>query len=307
MRPWGSNVPLIKRKHATAKAYVHDWLEPDEPGGINFFSGTIITLVLISLVTLAIETEAIRPDTPFPPSVRHWVEIINGFVVVIFACEFALRFWSEGQNPYHSGVIGRLRFLSTPLAIADVMAFLPELIVLLLFPHLHGGWLAGLRALRLFRLFKLARYVPAFGIVGGAVKRAGAPLFAAMCVAAAQVYVAALLLYFIEGDTKPAQFGSITRALWWAVVTLTTVGYGDVYPDSVLGRIVAGLVAVAGIGIVAMPTGILASAFAEEFRERHEAQEQRKREMLEQPTVQIVQQEITIVENVTIESSDEKK
>jgi voltage-gated potassium channel len=202
---------------------------------------------------------------------------INAFVVVVFAIEFALRLWSEGENPRHKGVAGRLRFLATPIAIADVLAFLPELIVLVFFPDLHGGWLAGLRALRLFRLMKLARYVPAFAIVGAAVRRAGAPLFAALCVAAAQVYVAALMLYFIEGDSKPAEFGSITRALWWAVVTLTTVGYGDVYPETVLGRVAAGLVAVAGIGIVAMPTGILASAFAEEFRERHEAR-LRKRE-----------------------------
>lgn len=270
-------MPLIKRHHATIKGYVHDWLEPDEPGGINFFSGLIIVLVLVSLTALAIETEAVRPDTPLSANTRDIVSAINIFVVIAFAIEFALRFWSEGENPKHAGVMGRVRFLANFVTIADVLAFLPELIVLMFFPHVDRDWLAALRALRLFRLFKLARYVPAFAIVGAAVRRAGAPLFASLCVAASQVYVAALLLYFIEGDAKPAQFGSITRALWWAVVTLTTVGYGDVYPETVLGRIAAGLVAVAGIGIVAMPTGILASAFAEEFRERHEAQKARRK------------------------------
>jgi voltage-gated potassium channel len=266
-------MPLIKRKHATLKAYVHDWLEPDEPGGINFFSGTIILLVMISLASLALETEAIRPDTPFPASVREAVGWINMIVLWVFAAEFSLRLWSEGENPRHAGALGRLRFLAQPVTIADVMAFLPELVVFLFFPHLHGGWLAALRALRLFRLFKLARYVPAFAIVGAAVRRAWAPLMAALCVAAAQLYIAAMMLYFIEGDTKPEAFGSITRSLWWAIVTLTTVGYGDVYPETALGRVAAGLVALAGIGIVAMPTGILASAFAEEFRERHEAKQ----------------------------------
>lgn len=274
-------MPLIKRKHATAKAYIHDWLEPDHPGGFNFFAFTIVSLVLISLGALALETEALRPDTMLPHDMAGTLATINAVIVVIFAIEFALRFWSEGENPNHKGVTGRLRFLMQPITIADVLAFLPELIVLVFVPDLHGGWLAALRALRLFRLFKLARYVPAFAIVGAAVRRAGAPLFASLCVAAAQVYVAALVLYFIEGQSKPEAFGSITRALWWAVVTLTTVGYGDVYPDTVLGRIAAGLVAVAGIGIVAMPTGILASAFAEEFRERHEAQE-RARAALDQ-------------------------
>lgn len=271
-------MPIIKRKHATARAYIHDWLEPDEPGGFNAFSAFIVVLVLMSLVALALETEAIRDDSGLPPEVGPWVAAINLIVVVLFAIEFGLRLWSEGENPKHAGFAGRLRFLSSPLAIADVLAFLPELIVVIAFPDLHGGWLAALRALRLFRLFKLARYVPAFAIVGAAVRRAGAPLFAALCVAAAQVYVAALLLYFIEGEEKPEAFGSITRALWWSIVTLTTVGYGDVYPETVVGRIAAGLVAVAGIGIVAMPTGILASAFAEEFRERHEAQERAKQD-----------------------------
>jgi voltage-gated potassium channel len=266
-------MPLIKRKHATIKAYVHDWLEPDTPGQVNFFSGLIIILVLVSLTALALETEAIRPDTPFEPWVRPLLANINLVVVWAFAIEFALRFWSEGEEPRHKGLIGRLRFLSHPLTIADVMAFLPELIVILFFPQLHGGWLAALRALRLFRLAKLARYLPAFAIVGAAVKRAAAPLVASLCVAGAQLYVAAMLLYFIEGESKPEQFGSITRSLWWAIVTLTTVGYGDVYPTSALGRIAAGLVALAGVGIVAMPTGILASSFAEEFRERHEKQQ----------------------------------
>lgn len=263
-------MPLIKRKHSTLKAYVHDWLEPDRPGGLNFFSGTIIALVIISLVSLALETEAMRADTPFAPWVLPTTQAINSAIVVIFAFEFALRFWSEGENPHHQGVIGRLRFLKQFVTIADVLAFLPELIVMLFFPHLAGGWLTALRALRLFRLFKLARYVPAFAIVGAAVKRAWAPLMAALAVAAAQLYVAAMMLYFIEGEAKPEAFGSITRSLWWAIVTLTTVGYGDVYPTTALGRVAAGLVALAGIGIVAMPTGILASAFAEEFRERHE-------------------------------------
>ncbi len=265
-------MPLIKRKHNTAKAYAHDWLEPDTPGGLNFFSGLIITLVLVSLASLALETEAARADTPMPAWLLPTTQWVNVVIVVLFAIEFALRFWSEGENPRHAGLAGRLRFLAQPITIADVLAFLPELIVMLFVPHLAGGWLAALRALRLFRLFKLARYVPAFAIVGAAVARAWAPLMAALAVAGAQLYVAAMLLFFIEGESKPEAFGSIARAMWWAIVTLTTVGYGDVYPETVIGRIAAGLVALAGIGIVAMPTGILASAFAEEFRERHERQ-----------------------------------
>ncbi len=264
-------MPLIKRKHDTIKGYVHDWLEPDNPGGINFFSGLIIALVVISLLSLALETEALQPDTKFDDAWLPILRAVNVAIVWIFALEFALRFWSEGENPAHKGVGGRVRFLLQPITITDVLAFLPELIALQFFPDATGAWFPAMRALRLFRLFKLARYVPAFAIVGAAVKRAWAPLVASLCVAGAQLYVAAMMLYFIEGDTKPEAFGSIMRALWWAVVTLTTVGYGDVFPETGWGRFAAGLVALAGVGIVALPTGILASSFSEEFRERHEA------------------------------------
>lgn len=270
-------MPLIKRRHATAKAYIHDWLEPDEPGGINFFSGTIIVLVIASLLSLALETELLRADSALDRSLLPAVQWINIAVVWIFAVEFALRIWSEGENPVHARLVGRLRFLMQPVTIADVLAFMPELIAMLFFPDYSGALFPALRALRLFRLFKLARYVPAFAIVGAAVRRAWAPLMAALAVAGAQLYIAAMMLYLIEGASKPEAFGSITRALWWAVVTLTTVGYGDVYPETAWGRVAAGIVALAGVGIVAMPTGILASAFAEEFRERHEAEQAAKK------------------------------
>ena len=269
-------MPLIKRKHTTLKGYIHDWLEPDD-GKINVFSGTIILLVIVSLLSLALETELLRDDTHLDRGPLPFIQFINLAVVWIFAAEFALRFWSEGENPAHKGIAGRVRFLMQPVTIADVLAFAPELIAMLLFPEYSGALFPALRAFRLFRLFKLARYVPAFAIVGAAVKRAWAPLMAALCVAAAQLYIAAMMLYLIEGDTKPQAFGSIARAMWWAVVTLTTVGYGDVYPETMWGRFAAGLVALAGVGIVALPTGILASSFAEEFRERHEREQAAKK------------------------------
>jgi len=266
----------------TLRARVYEAIEPDEGRHrLTWVSGVLVALVLISFLTLALETETALPDTSLPKWVGVAVGRVNGIIVVAFACEYLLRLWAVGENPKFRGVGGRLRYAVTPLALADLAAFLPELILNVFFPHASGELVAGLRALRLFRLLKLARYVPAFGIVGAAVKRAGPPLLAALAVAAAQVYVAALLLYFVEGSypipghpEQVERFGSVIRAMWWSVVTLTTVGYGDVFPVTPLGRVAAGLVAVAGIGIVAMPTGILASAFAEEFRERHEKKAQ---------------------------------
>ncbi len=266
------------------RARIHEAIEPDERRHrLTWVSGVLVTLVLVSFLTLALETETARADSGLPAWVGVLVGQVNTVIVAVFAAEYLLRLWVVGENPRYRGVAGRLRYMVTPLALADLAAFLPELIIGLFFPHASGGMVAALRALRLFRLFKLARYVPAFGIVGAAVRRAGPPLLASLAVAAVQVYVAALILYFVEGvqpipghPEQQERFGSVIRAMWWAVVTLTTVGYGDVYPVTPLGRFAAALVALAGIGIVAMPTGILASAFAEEFRERHERKAREK-------------------------------
>ncbi len=265
----------------TAKTFrgrVHEAIEPDERRrGLSPVSLLLVTLVLASFAMMALETEATHPQSAFPPGSTALISNINTVIVVLFAFEYLVRIWAVGENPAYRGFMGRLRYMTTGLALADLAAFLPELLLTLFVPHASGGTLAALRALRLFRLFKLARYVPAFGIVGAAVTRAGPPLLAALAVAAAQVFVAALMLYFVEGaqpipghPEQMEKFGSVIRAMWWSVVTLTTVGYGDVFPVTPLGRFAAALVALAGIGIVALPTGILASSFAEEFRERHE-------------------------------------
>lgn len=253
------------------RARLHALLEPeDRDGRLSWLSLALVALVVLSLITLALETEPLLPDW-----LKTAVSTANAVIVALFAVEYAVRLWAVSENPRFAGAGGRFRYMLTPLALADLAAFAPELIMTLIAPNETGAALVALRALRLFRLFKLARYVPAFSIVGAALRRAGPPLLAALAVAAVQVYVAALILYFIEGQIpgQEDEFGSVTRALWWAVVTLTTVGYGDVYPITPVGRFAAALIALAGIGIVAMPTGIIASAFAEEFRERHEAKQ----------------------------------
>lgn len=262
----------------TARARIYEALEPHRNRrGLSPVTALLVTLVLVSFAMMAIETEVSRADSALPRDWALTLSLINSGIVVLFAIEYAVRLWAAGEDPRYRGLSGRLSYMFTPLALADLAAFLPELVVTLMDPHASAGTLALLRVLRLFRLGKLVRYVPAFGIVGAALNRAWPALLAALAVAAAQVFVAAILLYFVEGaqpipghPEQAERFGSVLRALWWSVVTLTTVGYGDVFPVTVLGKIAAGLVAVAGIGIVALPTGILASSFAEELRERDE-------------------------------------
>lgn len=274
------------------RARTHAWLDPPVGHRLNLASAGLVFLVIASLIAMALETEALRADSLLPSWIGPWVSGVNTIVVVVFAAEYIARLWSCVETePFKAAgpVGGRLAYASQPLALADLAAFLPEVLVMWFWPHLTGAWLAALRALRLFRLIKLVRYVPAFAIVGRVLKRGGAPLLAALAIAATQIYVAALILYLIEGDIpgQEGSFGSITRALWWAVITLTTVGYGDVFPITFWGRFAAGLIAIAGIGIVAMPTGIIASAFAEEVRAHHESIQEARLRALERKDEEI--------------------
>ena len=243
-------------------------LEPDmrSKSGLNKLNSFIFALVLLSFLALALETEE-----TIGPAWRAAIDVVNVAIVAIFAIEYIVRVWVAGEDPRYKGVSGRLKYMMTPYAIADLIAFLPELLWILLTPAGVGDdVLIILRVLRLARLVKLARFVPAFDVLGATVERAGTQLLTTLAMALALVYVSAVALYFVEGvgGQQQESFASIPRALWWAIATLTTVGYGDVYPVTGLGRIFASVIALAGIGVVALPAGVFASAFSDELRER---------------------------------------
>lgn len=243
-------------------------LEPNARtmSGLSRLNMLIIALVLISFLALALETEE-----TIGPAWRTGINYLNLAIVSIFAFEYLARLWVAGEDPRYKGISGRLRYMLTPYAIADLVAFLPELLWIILTPAGFGDdVLILLRVLRLARLVKLARFIPAFDVLGATVQRAGTQLLTTLAMALALVYISAVALYFIEGigGQQQESFASIPRALWWAIATLTTVGYGDVYPVTPLGRIFASVIALAGIGVVALPAGVFASAFSDELRER---------------------------------------
>jgi voltage-gated potassium channel len=173
-----------------------------------------------------------------------------------------MRLWAVGANPTYKGISGRVRYALSFYALIDLLAIIPFLF----------GWGAQsllVRLLRLFRLLalsRLIRYSQAMRIVLGAVLERRYELTFSMALSACVILLSAGVLYSVEADTNPAAFGSIPRAIWWSVTTLTTVGYGDAVPQTVLGRVFAALTAVAGIGLIAMPTGILAAAFSQAFK-----------------------------------------
>lgn len=252
----------------TLRAKLYRALEPKSTDRerLSTINRVLVFLVLSSFVLLALETEPSIDE-----SGQNLLGGLNLALVIIFAFEYCVRIWAAGEDPEYRGVKGRIRYMFSFYAIADLAAFLPELILMVIAgDNVDPRTLAVLKAFRLFRLFKLARYVPAFGLLGEAVKRAGSQLLTSLFLALALVYISAITLYLIEGQTQPEAFGSIPRAIWWAIATLTTVGYGDVYPITPIGRIAASAIALAGIGVVALPAGVFASAFSDIIREESE-------------------------------------
>lgn len=208
-------------------------------------------------VTLAIlETEPTIYD-PF----RRWFEAGEGCLTALFSVEYAARLWSAAETQGDaSNFKKRAKFLVS-------LAGLLDLVVLIVawapFFTANLALLRLVRLARIARLAKLGRFSRAAQHLHYAVTTRAYELMLAVSLAVILLIFGATALYWIEGDIQPDKFGSIPRALWWSVVTLTTVGYGDVSPITPLGKVIAGLVAVAGIGLVALPTGILASGFSE--------------------------------------------
>jgi voltage-gated potassium channel len=257
---------MTVKRSLRARLYRKLEMGRDGEGHLSWISRILVVLVIVSLIMLALETE---------PTVvgrdRAMLRSANLLIVLIFAVEYLSRLWVAGEVPQYRGFVGRLRYMFSFYAIADLLAFLPELLLMIfagdmIDPH----FLTILKALRLFRLFKLARYIPAFKVLGEALQRASSQLFTSLFLALALVYISAIILYLIEGKGQPEAFGSIPRAIWWAIATLTTVGYGDVYPITPLGRMAASIIAVAGIGVVALPAGVFASSFSDIIREKSE-------------------------------------
>jgi voltage-gated potassium channel len=228
----------------------------DENRASRVFNSAMLALISVNVLAVVLETEQVL--------YAHYAPFFHAFdaaSVAIFTVEYVLRLWTCNLDPrYRSPVLGRLRFALTPLAIIDLVAILPFYLPML---AVDLRFVRSVRLFRLFRLFKLSRYSQSLNTLVGVLKAKKEELLVAVFSGAILLVIASSLVYLAERESQPEAFSSIPSAMWWGVVTLTTVGYGDVYPKTVFGKLIGGLIAVLGVGMFALPAGIIASGFAE--------------------------------------------
>ena len=257
-----------------------EFTDPDDRTS-RFVSFGIVGLIIVNVLAIVLESIPSLYESYEKTFFR--LEIVS---CTIFILEYVLRVWASVEDPEtvedESGTQitnakRRINFMLKPLAIIDFLAFVP-IFLQLLFP---GVDLRFLRALRLLRVFKLTRYFQSFEMILEVLHDEWRSLAGTVFIMLVILIIAACGLYYIERDIQPDKFGSIPEAMWWAMAALTTVGYGDAYPITPIGKIIGSIVTLLGIGMVALPSGILASSFSERMRQRRESMQTKIDQALE--------------------------
>lgn len=227
---------------------------------VKIFDLILFTLISLSILSLILETD--QTIDKYAGNILFWFEVV---VVIAFTIEYALRIWCcTSIKKYTPPVLGRIKYALTPLMLVDLLAILPFYTSFLCDDFLF------LRIFRLtkifFRLIKLTKHSPGINNLISALKRTRRELTLSVLVFIIIVIMTASVMYMLEKDLQPEVFSSIPQALYWTVITFTTVGYGDICPVTSLGKFIAAISGIIGVIMFAVPTAILFSAMVDEFR-----------------------------------------
>ena len=244
------------------KQRVYEILEVGDEGDRVSRAVDLFILILIELNVFCVVLVTVQPLNELW---GIYFEKFEVFSVSVFSIEYLLRVWSCTANPkYAHPILGRLRFMMSPLGLIDLLAILP----FFLMTFLDLRFLRAARLFRLFRVLKFTRYSSVMNTFARVIKAKKEELLTILSLMLLLLLFASALIYFVENESQPDSFSSIPAALWWGVATLTTVGYGDIYPVTGLGKLIASTIAIMGIVLFALPAGIMGSAFLEDLQSR---------------------------------------
>ncbi|MBN1291791.1 MAG: ion transporter [Candidatus Latescibacteria bacterium] len=223
----------------------------------------ISILGLIFLNVIAVILGSVKGTYNRFGSYFDWFEI---FSVVVFTIEYTARIWScISASKFQRPIIGRIHFALQPMLLIDLIAILP---FYLPFLGIDLRSIRVLRLLRIFRVAKIGRYYSSFELIKNVLKSKKEELILTSAIMAFMLIISSSVLFYCENSVQPEAFSSVPATMWWSVATLTTVGYGDMLPVTPIGKLLASIIAILGIGMFALPTGILGAGFIEEIQKK---------------------------------------
>lgn len=248
------------------KKRVFEILEKGKEGDVltQTFDVLIASLILLNVIAIILES-----FQDISRAYASYFNLFELFSVIVFTIEYVLRLWTADLKVHSPHKFtSRIKYMFTPLALVDLLAILPFYLPMLIPFDLR--FLRMLRLVRIFRLFKMKRYSRSLNIIGKVFKEKKNDLLITIFITFLLLTIASTFMYYIESDVQPDKFSNILQSFWWAIATLTTVGYGDVYPVTGWGKLLSGCIALLGIGLVALPTGIISSGFIQALGDQKE-------------------------------------
>lgn len=220
----------------------------------------LMCLIMLNVALIIADTFAL------PPLAVKIGGIVETVSVVIFTIEYILRLWvADLSYPELPPFRARLKYIRSFAAVIDLVSLMPSFISAM---SANFMVLRMLRVLRLLRAFKLNRYTHALRDIGEVFRKKASQLISSMLVVSFLMVISSVLMYDAEHEAQPEVFDNALSGLWWAIATLTTVGYGDIYPVTTIGRVMSAIIALLGIGLVAVPTGIITAGFSEHISQK---------------------------------------
>ncbi|MBQ4837449.1 ion transporter [Pseudoalteromonas luteoviolacea] len=247
----------------TIRQKVYDILEHGFDGSrtSRLFSGFIVVLIILNVSAILLESYK-------PIGEMYHLEFLlfNIFSIVVFTLEYFARIWVSVESPHSdssSPIKSRVRYSLSPVSLIDLLAIAPFYL-----SFIFAIDLRYLRLLRMLRLLKLTHYFKGLRLFMDVLRKELPSIGAAIIIMSVLVLMSASVMYSVEHEAQPDVFDSIPSAIWWSVVTMTTVGYGDVTPITFLGKFISIFIMLLGVGIVALPAAMLAAKFGDELRTR---------------------------------------
>lgn len=219
------------------------------------FDGLIMTLISFSVLSIILES-----FEEISSKYSSLLSAFETFSVMVFTAEYLLRIWTS-DFLYPDSKHPKLKYMTSIMAIIDLIAILPFFLPFISADMRFLRMFRLLRIARVLRVFKLGRYVDALHVIAKVISKSASQLVMSIVICFFVMLFSSIIMYTVENPVQPEQFPNVISSLWWAICTLTTVGYGDVYPITAAGKFFASVISLVGIGIIAIPTGIISAGF----------------------------------------------